>query len=154
MAQYLLYPVGVGGRPGTRPVGASRKLGYCLVDVDDHTFGSARTRPRAYAVPTSCVPNSIPSRQPGVWDYMGISAGWGDVYTWDLPVQYIDIGDLGDGVYEVVSRANPDGGVVESAPGLETGVTCIRITGDGVRVVREFPSQGNTAPLPDCPGAA
>ena len=39
---------------------------------------------------------------------------------------------------------------MEGASGLETGITCIRITGHEVVVLREFPSQGNTAPLPDC----
>jgi hypothetical protein len=82
---------------------------------------------------------------------MGISAGWGDIYTWDLPGQYIDISHLGDGVYEVVSRANPDRAILESEPGLATGITCIRIAGDRVSVVREFPSQSSDAPLPDCP---
>ena len=154
MARYLLFAVGATGHAAGNPVAASRKVGYCLVDVDDHSFGSPRTRPRPYLVPTACVPNTIHAAHPAVWDYMGISAGWGDVYTWDLPVQYIDISQAGDGVYEVVSRANPDGGLLESAPGLETGVTCIRITGSSVRVLREFPSQANSAPLPDCPATA
>jgi hypothetical protein len=81
---------------------------------------------------------------------MGISVGWGDVYTWDLPGQYIDISHVDDGVYELASRANLDGGILESAPGLETGISCIRITGDTVTTIREFPSQSNTAPLPVC----
>ena len=159
MAQYLLFQVGAGGRPGATPVARSRKVGYCLGDVDDYSFGSAQTRPSTYPAldpgatrPTACFPNTVPTDHPALWDYMGISAGWGDVYTWDLPGQYIDISHIGDGVYEVVSRANPDGGLLESASGLETGVTCIRITGEAVRVLRDYPSQGNAAPLPDCPG--
>jgi len=150
MAQYLLFGVDAAGRPGGSPVARGRKVGYCLADVDDHSFGSAQTRPRTHIVPTACVPNTIPAGHPAIWDYMGISAGWGDVYTWDLPGQYIDIGHLGDGVYEVVSRANPDGALLESAPGLETGITCIRIAGDTVSVLRDLASQSNTAPLPDC----
>jgi hypothetical protein len=158
-AQYLLFAVGADGHPGTSPVARSGKVGYCLVDVDDHSFGSAQTRPRVYESPTGCIvgdgrrgllPNTVPTDHPALWDYMGISVGWGDVYTWDLPGQYIDISHVGDGVYEVVSRANPDGGILESAPGLETGITCIRMAGDRVSVVRDFPSQSNTAPLPNC----
>jgi hypothetical protein len=153
MAQYLLFEVGGNGHPGGTPVARSRKVGYCLADVDDQSFGSAQTRPRTYGpIPTCDVPNSIPAAHPAIWEYMGISVGWGDMYTWDLPGQYIDIGHVGDGVYEVVSRANPDGAILESAPGLETGVSCIRIAGDKVSMIREFPSQSNTAPLPECPG--
>jgi hypothetical protein len=158
MAQYLLFAIGADGHPRASPVARSAKVGYCLVDVDDYSFGSAQTRPRTYPAvdadgthPTSCLPNTVPAKHPAIWDYMGISVGWGDVYTWDLPGQYIDVSQVGDGVYEVVSRANPDGGIHESAAGLETGITCIRIAGDKVTTIREFPSQSNTAPLPDCP---
>jgi hypothetical protein len=150
-AQYLLYAVGTDGTPEAQPAAHSVKVGYCLVDVDDHAFGSAANRPRTYEVPTGCVPNTVlTTTAPGVWDYMGISVGWGDVYTWDLPGQYIDISHIGDGVYEVVSRANPDGSIVESAAGLETGITCIRIAGNKVSTIREFGSQSNTARLPLC----
>ena len=154
MAQYVLFAVGAEGHPGAAPVARSGKVGYCLADVDDQSFGGAQTRPRTYIVPTACVPNTMRASHPPVWDYMGISAGWGDIYTWDLPGQYIDISHLGDGVYEVVSRANLDRAILESEPGLETGITCIRIAGDRVSVVREFPSQSNDAPLPECPAAA
>src|SRR2546430_9516714 len=46
MAQYLLFAVGADGHPGTSPVDRSGKVGYCLVDVDDYSFGSAQTRTR------------------------------------------------------------------------------------------------------------
>jgi hypothetical protein len=82
---------------------------------------------------------------------MGISAGWGDVYTWDLPAQYLDIsGGVPDGRYEVVSRSNPDGGIVTSDRNSETGVTCVDIKGTQVKVVKEFASQPNWSPLPYC----
>jgi hypothetical protein len=149
-AQYLLFAVGADGHPSARPAARSAKVGYCLVDVDDYSFGSAQARPRIYESPTVCVPNSLHTDHPALWDYMGISVGWGDVYTWDLPGQYIDISHVDDGVYELASRANLDGGILESAPGLETGISCIRITGDTVTTIREFPSQSNTAPLPVC----
>ena len=79
-----------------------------------------------------------------------MSAGWGDIYTWDLPGQQIDISHVSDGVYELVSRANPDAGLLESAPGLETGIACLRITGDKVSVIHEYLPQATTAALPDC----
>jgi hypothetical protein len=82
---------------------------------------------------------------------MGNSAGWGDVYTWDLPAQYLDITTgVPDGRYEVVSRSNPDGGIRTVDRNVETGITCVDIKGTTVKVVREFPSQPNWAPLPRC----
>ena len=154
MAWYQLFAVGADGRPGLLPVSKSYKLGFCTIDVDDFSFGgrAAAQSPRTYSFPTCNVPNSIPTSNPAVWEYMGISPGWGDVYTWDLPAEYLDVSNVGDGVYELVSRSNPDGRIVEAASGLETGITCIRITGNRVATLQEFASQSNTAPLPACGG--
>lgn len=152
MARYELHAVGANGHPGRVPVATSKKVGFCLIDVDDHAFGGppSQERPRKYSFPTCNVPNNIPTSNPAVWEYMGISSGWGDIYTWDLAAQYIDVSHVGDGVYEVVSRANPDGAITEAAAGLDTGITCIRITGNDVAVVQTYPSQPNAARLPSC----
>jgi hypothetical protein len=157
MGVYQLYPVEPGGTPGAKPVATSRKVGFCTIDVDYFTFGAAKPGgPRTYSFPTCNVPNAIASKSDGPYgpasppEYMGISAGWGDVYTWDLPAQYIDITTVPDGAYEVVSRSNPDGGILTSDRGGETGVTCVAIKGSTVKALREFPSQPNYAPLPRC----
>ena len=167
MGRYQLYAVDSAGMPAAQPSAASNKVGFCTVDVDYYSFGApaARQHPRTYSFPTCNIPNGystqLPSSTPygpsGVPEFMGISAGWGDVYTWDLPQQYIDISHVPNGVYEVVSRSNPDGGITTSDRSLETGITCIRISGvngDQVTVLRELPSQSNAAPLPPCAGAA
>lgn len=154
MAWYQLFPVDAQGNPGAAPVAKSYKLGFCLIDVDDWTFGgsAARQHARVYSFPTCNVPNNIPASNPALWEYMGISPGWGDIYTWDLPAQYLDISKVGDGTYELVSRANPDGGIVEAASGLETGITCISIKGNAVTTIKTYASQSNSAPLPRCGG--
>jgi hypothetical protein len=158
MGVYQLYPVLSDGSAGAKPVAQSRKVGFCTIDVDYFTFGSAKPGgPRTYSFPTCNVPNAYSSKSDGPYgpasppEYMGISAGWGDVYTWDLPAQYIDITTgVPDGLYEVVARSNPDGGIRASDRGAETGVTCIDIKGSQVKTVTEFPSQPNYAPLPGC----
>jgi hypothetical protein len=185
------------GQASADPVAHSNKIGFCTIDVDNITFGkpAPTQRPRTYSFPTCNVPNGYQSTsaaaatcaggltapQPclqyvGAPEYMGISPGWGDIYTWDLPTQYIDISNVPDGVYEVTSSSNPDGGMLTAdhlppAPGLaptaagtngtslpsslETGVTCIQIKTDAsgattATTVEEFPSQPNDAPLPVC----
>jgi hypothetical protein len=161
-ALYQLYGVNASGQPNAQPVAASHKVGFCTIDVDDWAFGQGggAQRPRTYSFPACNIPNaystqlasSSPYFPSGVPEYMGISPGWGDVYTWDLPAQYIDISNnVPDGVYEVVSRVNFDGGILMSDTSQQTGVTCVRIAGSTVQTVREFPSQSNTAPLPVCP---
>ena len=151
-ARYFLYPVGADGMPGAQPAAASNKVGFCTIDVDDYSVGApaAGQRPRTYSFPTCNVPNGY---GPGVPEFMGISPGWGDVYTWDLPQQYLDISKgVPDGVYEVVSRANPDGALLTADRNQETGITCVRITGNKVAVLHELPSQSDVAPLPACDG--
>jgi hypothetical protein len=161
-ALYQLYAVNAGGQPAAQPVAASHKVGFCTIDVDDYTFGqpASAQRPRTYSFPACNIPNaystalasSSPYFPSGLPEYMGISPGWGDVYTWDLPAQYIDIShNVPTGVYEVVSRVNIDGGILASDTSQQTGVTCIRIEGSTVQTIREFPSQSNAAPLPICP---
>ena len=160
MAIYQLYAVGAGGVPGAAPVATSHKVGFCTIDVDNYTFGLAarRQRPRTYSFPTCNIPNAysteLPSSSPyvpsGVPEYMGISPGWGDVYTWDLPGQYIDISNVGDGVYEVVARSNPDAAILTASRRRETGITCVQITGNTVETLKQFPSQSDKAPLPAC----
>jgi hypothetical protein len=163
MGRYQLYAVGADGLPGAQPVAASNKVGFCTIDVDDYTFGGPvdAQRPRTYSFPTCNIPNgystqpalSTPYGPGGLPEFMGISPGWGDVYTWDLPQQYIDISKgVPDGVYEVVSRSNPDGAILTADRGQETGVSCIRITGDKVAVLHELSSQSNADPLPPCDG--
>jgi hypothetical protein len=82
---------------------------------------------------------------------MGISPGWGDIYTWDLPGQYLDITNVPDGAYDVVSIANPDCTLLESAPGLEGAATRIRLANGAVTVLGEFGPfavPGCTVPTP------
>src|SRR5436190_13356344 len=140
MGIYQLYGVDGSGTPGAKPVAASRKVGFCTVDVEDYTFGrpAAEQRPRTYSFPTCNIPNAYTTRSDGPYgpasppEYMGVSPGWGDIYTWDLPAQYIDVTHVPDGMYELASRSNPDGGTVTSGRGRETGVTCVKLTGDKV----------------------
>ena len=158
MGIYQLFPVGPDGSAGAKPVAQSLKVGFCTVDVDYYTFGTANPGgPRTYSFPTCNIPNATSSESDGPYgpasppEYMGISAGWGDVYTWDLPAQYIDITNgVPDGIYQVVSRSNPDGAMLTADRGGETGASCIEIKGLTVKTLRELPSQPNYAPLPRC----
>jgi hypothetical protein len=160
MGVYKLFRVNSSGKPSSQAAATSHKVGFCTIDVDDYNFGQpARVqRPRTYSFPACNIPNaystmlatSSPYYPDTVSEYMGISPGWGDVYTWDLPAQYIDVSNVRDGVYEVVARSNPDGGILTSNRDQETGVTCVRIKGNTVTTLKKFPSQSNSAPLPSC----
>jgi hypothetical protein len=62
---------------------------------------------------------------------MGINVGWGDIYTWDLPDQYLDITDVQPGVYDLISMANPDCKIEELSHATDASATRIQIAADG-----------------------
>jgi Lysyl oxidase len=46
----------------------------------------------------------------------GLSAGWADVYSRNLPCQWIDVTDVAPGMYTLAVRVNPTGGFPDSDP--------------------------------------
>jgi hypothetical protein len=97
-------------------VATGRKVGFCLTDGDpesanDHTGRAEGStvlpiQPQTYRFPNCNLPARV---NEGLWNVMGVSPGWGDVYTWDLPDQYIEVTGLEPGKYDVVSIADPGG---------------------------------------------
>lgn len=83
----------------------SAKQAFCLVDVLRITskFGGPSN---SYYLEEVCEESPI----------SGISVGWADIYTANLPGQYIEITDIPDGIYWIRSIANPDG-VLETLNG-------------------------------------
>lgn len=76
----------------------SAKQAFCLVDVLRVTsrFGGPETN---YYLADVCEQSPV----------SGISVGWADIYTANLPGQYIEITDIPNGIYWLRSIANPDG---------------------------------------------
>jgi len=71
------------------PVREGRKVSFCLLD-------SKRWNLRAHRFARyDC-------------DHQGIQAGWGDIYDSGLPGQWIEIGDLPAGDYQLELTVNPD----------------------------------------------
>jgi hypothetical protein len=62
----------------------------------------------------------------------GISPGWGDVYTWDTPDQYIDISSVPPGTYALVEETNPDGSLLVAGPTQTCAVTTLSLTASSV----------------------
>ncbi|MEK7952636.1 lysyl oxidase family protein [Luteolibacter soli] len=72
-----------------------RKVSFCLLDTIRWDRASA-VRPRYHC------------------DAQGIQSGWGDVYDSGLPGQWIEIGDLAPGDYQLELTVNPDGILAET----------------------------------------
>jgi hypothetical protein len=151
---YGLFHVGTGGSLGPQ-VGKSQKESFCLTDDDYFGYGTAGPNgPRLNVGQPDCnLPRqaSVPApAQPGSGTYVteGITPGWGDVYTWDTPDQYVDVTHASSGLYYLVEETNPGGNILVSGDPQTCARTEIRLTvgasGDSVRVL-------GTDPTATCP---
>jgi hypothetical protein len=122
MATFALYGVTAGGATGAL-VRSSTKQGFCLTDVAGAGYGTPGLDARHYWFPNCNLPSQVDSN---LWVRMGVDPGWGDVYTWDVPAQYIEISGVPDGIYDVVSVANPLGQIAETG-GHRSGTARTRI---------------------------
>lgn len=92
-AAYQLRRLGADGRPDYSSAGLialSDKVSFCMID-------SAQVDPNASPAPTynTCLPT-----------VQGISPGWEDIYTYDLPGQSFSLDGLADGRYALVISMN------------------------------------------------
>jgi hypothetical protein len=115
--------------------GTGAKSGFCFWD----------NRPSDFALPgaptvaqyTSC--GAAQSLQVT----MGLSVGWGDVYPWSLPDQYIDITGLAPGIYRLRAEADPENWFVERDDQNNATWIDLEIDAQGLRIVgyRQYLSQ-------------
>ena len=139
-ATYKLVAVNAPGIPAGTTV-ESRKSDFCMIDVSDHYFGEERGTPRTRHFPQCNALDIDRLRENGdLVQRQGIDVGWGDVYTWDLPGQYLNITGLPDGEYDVVNIVNPVGALVETGGTSDpngTATTRIRIEGDTITCIAD-----------------
>lgn len=114
-AHHTIYNVDERG-VRTTVAAEGRKNDFCMIDTELVWFGVPGNGARSHFFPACNLPAFVDDDDGEAWMEQGIEAGWADVYTWDLPGQYVDISDLDDGVYDVVTVANP-GGLIRSTEG-------------------------------------
>jgi glucose/arabinose dehydrogenase len=110
-----------------RVVGSSRKVSFCLVDMPV-------VKPRPAFAPqeghySGCSTDRV----------QGISPGWGDRYGAGVGGQEIEISDLRDGRYRLVSRVDPLNRVVESNELNNAAVLEIELRGVAIAWRRHAP---------------
>ncbi len=133
--EFVLRSVNPDGTPGAQ-VAASLKESFCLADDGYFGFGTAGPNgPNSYAGQPGCNLPGAPT--PDAWVTMGNSPGWGDIYTWDTPDQYIDISTTPPGVYDIQARANPHGALLLAGTTSSCAATRVRLTDAGVTVLQE-----------------
>ena len=66
---------------------------------------------------------------------IGLSVGWGDIYRWQRPGQYVEFGGQPDGLYLVRTTADADGHVVEENENDNTSYALIDVEGERVKIL-------------------
>jgi hypothetical protein len=134
--EFSLHKVNPDGTTGTT-VAASLKESFCLADDGYFGFGTAGPNgPRGYVGQPDCnVPSQVSPAGPDVLVTMGLTPGWGDIYTWDTPDQFIDITSTPDGDYDLMARANPAGVLQLAGPAKSCATTRIHLTSAAATVV-------------------
>jgi Lysyl oxidase len=107
-----LWATSGGQRLGTAPLRSSRKVSFCIVDIELHAWAERGNAPRTYSFP-ACV---TPAESDAANDYLiqGIGSGWIDVYDWFLPDQYVEVTGVPDGLYVLDTVADPDNTIREA----------------------------------------
>ncbi|WP_119068834.1 lysyl oxidase family protein [Rubrobacter indicoceani] len=109
-----------------RALRAGAKHGFCF--YDNYRFGS-----RLSPYYTHCGDNT------DLVVTMGLSRGWGDIYPYTLPDQYVDITGLPDGRYRMVGTADEANWFRESNEANNITSVNLKISGGSVRVLKYGP---------------
>lgn len=118
-------------------VGTGAKHGFCF--WDNHRYGSEQD-----PYYTGC------GQSTDLEVKMGLSVGWGDLYRYSLPDQYIDITGLGRGRYRLEGTADADNWFRESEESNNSTWVDVRIRNGRAKVMGYGPttytgSQGSVA---------
>ena len=137
LVAFSLHAAGKDRRAIGRRVASSVKASFCLADDEYFGFGTAGPNgPRVYVGQPGCnEPSEVAADAVRVAE--GITPGWGDVYTWDTPDQYIDITNLSPGRYALVEKTNPSGVILVAGPQTTCSATFLDLTATTVRMLKQ-----------------
>lgn len=114
-ARYQLWSLGPQGKP-KEVVATNDKVGFCLMDIEP--VDVARWNAASAPVYSGCRA-----------DVQGVSVGYGDEYVAQLYEQDLDITELPDGNYVLVTVANPDLEIDEARYSNNTSAVMIALEG-------------------------
>jgi hypothetical protein len=66
---------------------------------------------------------------------LGLSPGWGDVYRWQRPGQYVDFGSNGDGLYVVRTTVDIENKILETNDNDNSAYALVKVVGDQVQLL-------------------
>lgn len=125
-AQLELLKVTDRDRGSLARAGEGHKSGFCFGDVMMNSWRSFR-QARAASSRSSC--DDLTEA------YMGLSAGWTDIYHWSTPGNYVEFGDNKDGYYVVRAVVDAEDHVQESDESDNVSYAYIKVRGEKVDVL-------------------
>lgn len=128
---YELFAVRETAAHGLEAVGVGHKSGFCPVD-QGYAEWEALWQPAPGTVHREQSGGCLALGGDGA---MGLSAGWGDVYRWQRPGQFVDFSGQPDGDYVVRATVDALGNVLESDETDNASYAWVRVSGDEVTVV-------------------
>ncbi|MCU1461811.1 MAG: hypothetical protein JWO37_1886 [Acidimicrobiales bacterium] len=109
------------------PAGSGKKLGLCPANelfADWHTFNQQQGGAFTYNCGITTGEASL-----------GLSVGWGDVYRWQRPGQYVDFSGDGDGYYLLQVTINPKHNALSVRYDDNVGYAYIHVVADHVTII-------------------
>jgi hypothetical protein len=132
-----------GSRAGAASASEGRKVSFCIADTDLDYWGRKGNGPTSYPAPNCLDPDSTSGGRE--FFKQGMTNGFADRYTWDLPAQYVEASHLTDGLYRLETTVNPEQVLLETSYANNCVVILVRITGMGTTPQAEIVT--STTPL-------
>lgn len=112
------------------PAGGGTKSGFCPADQLFGEWHRFAQQPSGYFGEGDSVSGgNCFSFSEG---FIGLTVGWGDIYRWQRPGQYVEFGSNGDGLYVVQSTVDKQNETLESNENDNTAYALIKVVGERV----------------------
>lgn len=129
---YELYRV-LNRRTGTlRRASRGTKSGFCPADQLFGRWRRFEQEPAGYFGEGDQPTGNCFSFSDG---FLGLTVGWGDVYRWQRPGQYVEFDGNGDGLYVVRSTVDKPDEVVETDETDNASYALVRVVGERVDIL-------------------
>ncbi len=112
--------------------GDGSKSGFCPADQLFGEWWEFRQQPSGYFGEGDSPGGNCFSPSDG---FLGLTVGWGDVYRWQRPGQYVEFGDNPDGLYVVRSTVDKGDDVLETSEIDNSAYALIRVVGERVDLI-------------------
>lgn len=124
------------GKPAKRPrlvrASVGTKSGFCPADQLYGEFGKFKQEPSGFFGEGDSPAGSCFDFVDG---FLGLTRGWGDVYRWQRPGQYVEFDGMGDGRYVVRAIVDKPDEVKELNEKDNAGYALIKVVGEDIRIL-------------------